>query len=227
MPTVLITGANRGIGLEFVRQYAAAGWHVHAAARDPSAAEEMASIDGHVRTHKLDVTDGARVAALAAELADHDIDVLVHNAGVGPRHSSSLDDIDYDLWEEVLRVNTMAPLRVAAAFADHIARSRRRCMVFMTSRAGSISQNIQGSRYIYRTSKAALNCVVRSLALDLMPRRIVCTAVHPGWVRTDMGGGEAPLDAHTSVGEMRRLIDRLEMHHSGHFLNYDGNELDW
>lgn len=227
MPTILITGANRGIGLEFVRQYAAAGWQVHAAARNPEAADELAMIDGHIHAHKLDVTDDAMVDALSAELADVDIDVLVHNAGVGPRHSTSIDNVDYDLWADVLRVNSMAPLRIAAAFVEQVARSRRRSMVFMTSRAGSITHNIEGGRYIYRTSKAALNCVVRSLSLDLMPRRIICTAVHPGWVRTDMGGEEAPLDARTSVQEMRTLIDRLELHHSGHFLNYDGAELDW
>ncbi len=227
MPTVLITGANRGIGLEFVRQYAREGWHVHAAARDPSAADELASIDGHVRTHRLDVGDDAMVRNLAAELAGHDIDLLVHNAGINAVSGTSLGDIDYDLWAEVFRINSMAPLRVGMAFADHVARSHRRYMVFITSRAGSIGNNIEGGRYLYRSSKAALNCVVRSLAIDLAPRRITAVAMHPGWVRTDMGGEEAPLDARTSVTEMRRTIDRLEMHHNGHFLNYDGAELDW
>lgn len=227
MPTVVITGAGRGIGLEFARQYAAEGWRVHAAARDPTAAKQLAAVDGQVDVHRLDVLDRKQVDGLAAALEDEAVDLLINNAGAGGRMHAELGEIDYAAWEEVLRVNTLAPLRVAEAFIDHVARSERKIMAFMSSRAGSITNNIQGGRYIYRSSKAALNMVVRSLAIDLMPKGIICVALHPGWVRTDMGGPEAPLDAKTSVDHLRRLIERLEHHYSGHFLNYDGADLTW
>jgi len=227
MPTVLITGANRGIGLEFARQYSAAGWKVHAAARRPAAAADLARIDGKVSVHQLDITEPAQIAALAEELKDEPIDLLINNAGVGAQGKAELGEIDYDQWLSALNTNTLAPLRLTEAFLDHVTASKHKLIVFLSSRAGSITNNIAGGRYPYRSSKAALNMVVRSLAIDLAKQGVITVALHPGWVRTDMGGDRAPLDAFTSVQHMRTLIDRLEPHYNGHFLNYDGADLTW
>jgi NAD(P)-dependent dehydrogenase (short-subunit alcohol dehydrogenase family) len=227
MPTVLITGANRGIGLEFARQYAAEGWSVHATARDPGQAGDLNAIEGAVDIHRLDIGIPDQITALAAKLSSADIDLLVNNAGVSGVEHAALGEIDYSAWLEVLRINALAPLQVAEAFIPHVARSATKLMVFLTSRAGSITHNIAGSRYPYRSSKAALNSVVRSLAIDLLPQRVNCIAVHPGWARTEMGGQAAPLDPADAAGHMRELFARIEPHDSGHFLNYDGRELAW
>jgi NAD(P)-dependent dehydrogenase (short-subunit alcohol dehydrogenase family) len=227
MPAVLVTGASRGLGLELARQYAAQGWRVHAACRNPGAAEALRAVAGDVAIHRLDVEEPKLIAELANALAGEAIDLLVNNAGIAAQARTSLGDLDYPLWERMMRVNVFGQLRMADAFVDQVARSQRRIMLFTSSRAGSIGENLSGGRYLYRSSKAALNAVVRSLAIDLLPKRITCVAVHPGWVRTDMGSAAAPLDAATSVSALRALVDRLEPHHNGRFLNYDGHELRW
>ncbi len=227
MPTVLITGANRGIGLEFARQYAAEGWNVHATARNPDQAGDLAAVAGSVEVHRLDIGAADQISDLAATLSGARIDLLINNAGVSGVENAALGEIDYQAWLEVLRINALAPLQVAEAFTPHVARSVTKLMVFLTSRAGSITNNLAGSRYPYRSSKAALNAIVRSLAIDLLPQRINCIAVHPGWARTDMGGQAAPLDPAESIARMRELFARIEPHDSGHFLNYDGADLAW
>lgn len=227
MPTVLITGANRGIGFELAKQYAADGWRVHATCRDPGAAASLKAISGNVALHRLDVAVPDQLNALAKALAGEAIDLLINNAGITANTKTSLGDMDYALWEELMRVNVMGPLRVAEALIANVAASERRVMLFLSSRAGSITDNLSGGRYIYRSSKAALNMVVKSLAIDLIPKRIICAAVHPGWVRTDMGTAAAPVAVADSVTALRALIERLEPHHNGRFINYDGQELRW
>jgi NAD(P)-dependent dehydrogenase (short-subunit alcohol dehydrogenase family) len=227
MPTVLITGANRGIGLEFATQYAAAGWRVHAACREPVSADALKGLAGDVRLHRLDVAMPNQVHDFATALAGEPIDLLVNNAGVTANAKTSIGDMDYGLWEQMLRVNVMGPMRVAEALVANVAASQRRVMLFLSTRAGSIADNLTGGRYLYRSSKAALNMVVKSLAIDLIPKRITCVAVHPGWVQTDMGTAAAPISVRTSVEALRALVDRLEPHDNGRFLNYDGRELRW
>lgn len=227
MSSLFVTGANRGLGLELARQYAGAGWRVHATCRDPDAAPALKALAGDVRVHRLEVTAADEVAALARALAGEPIDLLVNNAGTATQRGTSLGDIDYAEWERQMRINAMAPLRVAEALAANVAASQRRVMMFMSSRAGSIADNLAGGRYLYRSSKAALNAVVRSLAIDLIPKRVIVVAVHPGWAKTDMGGPAAPLETAAAVAALRTLVDRLEPHHSGRFLNYDGQELRW
>jgi NAD(P)-dependent dehydrogenase (short-subunit alcohol dehydrogenase family) len=227
LPTVLVTGANRGIGLELAKQYAAAGWRVHATCRTPEAADALRGLSGDVKLHRLDVVRPDQIADAARQLRDQPIDLLVNNAGIGTQAKTSLGDMDYPHWEEMLRINVLGPMRVAEAFAPHVAASERRIMLFLSSRAGSIADNLSGGRYLYRSSKAALNAVVKSLAIDLMPKRITCAAVHPGWARTDMGTAAAPIAVADSVAALRALVDRLEPHHNGRFLNYDGQELRW
>lgn len=227
MPTVLITGASRGIGREFARQYAAEGWRVIATCRDPAAGD----LDGEV--HRLDVTDAASVAALRDAMSGEAIDLLINNAGIyGPR-DSTLGRIDYDAWEKVLRTNVLAPIRVAEALADAVARSARRRMAFVSSRMGSIADNdprrgyAAGGEYIYRSSKTALNMAVKSLSIDPAGKGITCLLFHPGWVRTDMGGPSATIDAKTSVAGMRAVIEGATAADNGRFFNYDGTEIAW
>lgn len=225
MGTVLITGANRGIGLALARHYGADGWRVHATCRDPDAAEALNQGDVSA-VHRLDVTDADQVEALAAAV-DEPLDVVINNAGVAGPPGMELGKVDHEAWQRVMAVNVMGPLRVAEALAGHLARAERPRLVFMSSRAGSIADNLRGGRYVYRSSKAAMNMVARSVAMDLADRNIITVAVHPGWVRTDMGGSGAPFEAAEAASMLRTLFDRLEPHHNGHFLNYDGAELEW
>lgn len=228
MPTALITGASRGIGLEFVRQYAAEGWRVHAACRDPGAAgPAFADIAGEVHLHALDVRDTARIRALAEVLEGEALDLLVNNAGINPDPRRPLGQLDRDQWLEVLAVNAIAPTLIAEAFVPHVAQSGQRCIVGITSQLGSIGDNRSGGRYAYRSSKAALNMAFRSLARDLAPRGITVALLHPGHVETDMGGGEAPVPVADSVAGMRRVIAGLAPADSGGFWNFRGAVLPW
>ena len=226
MPTVLITGANRGIGLEFARQYAEAGYRVHAACRTPGSADALGSLGKGVKLHALDVTDHGRIEALAAGLEGEAIDIVINNAGIyGDQHE--LGKIDYAAWEEVMRVNTLAPLKMAECFLPHLEAGKMKMIASLTSRMGRIAENDAGGVYIYRSSKAALNAAARSLALDLAPRGITVIVFHPGWVKTDMGGAGALIDAETSVGGMRAVIKGAGPKDSGRFFNYDGTEVPW
>jgi NAD(P)-dependent dehydrogenase (short-subunit alcohol dehydrogenase family) len=238
MPTTLITGANRGLGLEFARQYAAEGWRVFAGARDPSRADELQALAARwpetVRVEALDVTDAASVAALAGRLAGQPIDLLVNNAGRGGQPGADvLGRIDYDLWSELLAANTLGPMRVTEALIENIAGSEKKQVVTITSGLGSLSVLASGDipgfgpAYQYRTSKAAVNMAMLALAHEVRPRRITVVLFSPGWVRTDMGGPNAPLTPPESIAGMRRVIAGLTLEQSGRFLNHDGTEVPW
>lgn len=220
MPTVLITGASRGLGREFVRQYEDAGWRVIATCRDP------AGTDLACERHALDVTDPGSVDAVGAALGEESIDVLINNAGIyGPRDYGP-DSIPYDDWESVLRTNLLAPMRVAAALMAPVARSERKLMVFISSDMGSIAGS-GGGQYIYRSSKSALNMAVSSLAVDIRRSGVGCLLLHPGWVKTDMGGPGASIDAGTSVTGMRQVIEDWTIDDTGAFLDYAGEPIPW
>jgi NAD(P)-dependent dehydrogenase (short-subunit alcohol dehydrogenase family) len=227
MPTVLITGANRGLGLEFARQYAADGWRVIACARraDTPALQALVAAEPLVSAHALDVTDQAAVDRLAAALSGTPIDVLLNVAGV--MGSKRFGATDYAEWAQVLAVNVLAPMKMAEAFVEHVAASEEKKIVTLTSRMGSIGDNSSGGYYAYRSAKAAANAVMKSLALDLAGRGIIAVPIHPGWVRTDMGGSSAPLEAPDSVAGMRKVIAGLTPADSGKFLQYEGKELAW
>ena len=226
MPTVLITGANRGIGLELVRLFAGEGWGVQAVCRQPDKAKSLKEVQGRVTVQRADVTDGLRIASLARALSDEPIDILINNAGhLGGR--SGFGETDFDLWLEVLKVNTLAPLRLAERFADHVEKSERKLIVNISSLMGSIARSESGGNYIYRSSKAAVNKVTATLAVDLKPRAITVISVHPGWVSTDMGGPDAPLTPPESAAALRALFERIKPTDSGRFFNYDGEELPW
>ena len=231
MPSALITGANRGIGLEFAKQYLADGWRVYAACRDPNSASELRQLadksGDKLRILALNVTDPASVKAAAAELNGQAIDLLHNNAGVGGVRGQTIGNIDYEAWAKVLDANTMGPMRVSEAFVDHVAQSKRKLIVTLTSGMGSIADNTSGGSFPYRSSKAAVNMVMRSLAIDLAPRGITCVVVNPGWVRTDMGGPHATQTTTESVTMLRRLIETLGPVQSGKFFNYNGREYAW
>lgn len=226
MPTVMITGANRGLGLEFARQYAQDGWSVIATCRKPEDATELTAIDG-VTVYPLNVTNFEAVRALADQLKGVAIDVLINNAGIYGPKSGALNEIDFDVWEQVLRTNALAPLCVAQCFAPHVTASDRKCVATLSSKMGSMTDNTSGGAYIYRSSKAAVNAVMKSLANDLGPQGVISVLLHPGWVRTDMGGPSGLIDAEQSVAGMRRVIDVADMNASGHFYAYDGAEIPW
>jgi NAD(P)-dependent dehydrogenase (short-subunit alcohol dehydrogenase family) len=231
MTALLITGANRGLGFEFASQYAAYGWRVFAACRDPAAASELQRLAQNSKNMlsivALDVTDGESVRNAARQHKDVAIDVLINSAGIAEASGQTTGNVDYKSWAHVLEVNTMGPLRVLESFIEHIARSERRLVVTITSGMGSLADNKSGGSIAYRSSKAAVNMVMRSAAIDLAPRGVTCVLVHPGWVRTDMGGPKAPLSPRESVTALRRIIETFGPKHSGKFYNYDGREYPW
>ena len=232
MPSILITGANRGIGLEFTVQYAAGNWRVFACCRSPEKAKVLndlaASSQGKVSLHTLDVSRPESISSLANELTGQAIDILLNNAGIyGDEDHNDLGKVDYGKWGTAFVVNTLATMRMVEAFLENVSRSEKRLVASLSSKMGSIADNTSGGSYIYRSSKAALNAVVKSLSLDLKNRGIIAVALHPGWVQTDMGGENAPTPPQESVQGMRRVLERIQMIDSGKFLSYDGTEVPW
>jgi NAD(P)-dependent dehydrogenase (short-subunit alcohol dehydrogenase family) len=237
MPTVLITGANRGIGLEFARQYAADWWRVIATARRPHEAEELRRLceasEGRLKIEPLDVEDFAAIDRLAEKLRGQPIDVIINNAGLfGPKRSAESDarqsfgHMDFEIWHRLLSVNMMAAYKMAEAFVDHVAASDDRKIVAISSTLGSIGTG-EGQAYAYATSKAGLNMVMHKLAVDLKPRGIATAAYCPGWVRTSMGGSAAALAPSESVRGLREQIARLSLGTSGGFFLHDGRPIPW
>lgn len=235
MPQVLVTGANRGLGLEFVRQYAGAGWTVRACCRNPDQASELSILAeaGTVHVHPLDVSDFDAIVDLATQLQGESIDLLVNNAGLfGPKiqadgdRRQSFGHVDYAIWDKLLRVNTMAPLRMAECFVEHVASSDEKKMIALSSIMGSIADTTSGL-YAYRTSKAALNMVMATLAHELAPRGIAASAFCPGWVKTDMGGPQASIDAKDSVAGLRQRVAEMELAPPVSFRRYNADELAW
>jgi NAD(P)-dependent dehydrogenase (short-subunit alcohol dehydrogenase family) len=239
MPTVLITGAGRGLGLEFVRQYAADGWSVLATARDPAGRTELEALTkaaaGRLRVFVLDVLDHASIDALAAQLDGTPIDVLINNAGTMGTQSFAGQGMqaqrfgksDYADWTSTFRVNTLAPMKMAEAFVEHVAASTQKKIVTLSSVIASIGSNNLGGLYAYRSTKTAVNAVMRSMALDLARRGIIAVPLHPGWAATEMGGPNAPLRPQHSVAGLRQVIAGLTKEKSGRFWQYDGKELPW
>jgi NAD(P)-dependent dehydrogenase (short-subunit alcohol dehydrogenase family) len=231
MPTILVTGANRGLGLEFARQYAAEGWQVFAGCRAPPTAKELQRIaaesSGRVRVLEMDVTDAASVRGAAAGLKGEAIDLLLNNAGVGGPPGQWVGGLDYAAWAGVLDTNTLGPMRVVEAFLENVAKSRLKQVVTITSGMGSLEDNTSGGSYAYRSSKAAVNMVMKSLSIDLASRGITCVVVNPGWVRTDMGGSRGTLSPTESIQALRSVIAALKPEDSGKFLNYTGKPYPW
>jgi NAD(P)-dependent dehydrogenase (short-subunit alcohol dehydrogenase family) len=232
MGSVLITGSNRGLGLEWVRQCAARGWRVVATCRDPDSAvdlEELVSQQPEVSVHRLDVTAPDQIVELARGLGGVALDLLVNNAGVYFEHwgKDPIGSIDYEAWQETFRVNTIGAMRVTEAFLASLCKGSRPLVVAISSNMGSIAGIGSARDYAYRSSKAALNATMRGLARELEPQGIGVLILHPGWVRTRMGGSSAPLSPDESVRGMLSLVDRFESGMSGEFFRYDGTRLPW
>jgi len=231
MSTVLITGANRGLGLEFARQYAGEGWRVLAACREPAAAHELGRLAGSAAgglvTLALDVAGADGAANAAQQLRDTPIDVLINCAGVMGAAHQSLGGIDYADWARVLEVNTLGPLRMIEAFTGQLELGARKLVVTLTSSMGSIADNNSGGWIAYRSSKAAVNMAVKCAAIALAPRHITCIVINPGWVRTDMGGPNATLTPEQSVAAMRRVFGSIRPADTGRFFNHDGRSYPW
>ena len=228
-PSVVVTGANRGIGLEVVSQYLADDWQVYGCCRRPELATQLAGLASNsaLSIQQLDVGNPSSVKKLALALSEQSIDLLINNAGIYGGERQSFGDIDYAQWTRVLEVNTLGPYRVSTALANPVGNSEQRLIVNVSSAMGSIERYTTGGHYIYRSSKAALNMVTVNLAHDLRSRGITVLAVHPGWVRTDMGGSSADISPRTSAAGLRQLISNATIKDRGRFFSWDGSALPW
>ena len=226
MPTVLVTGANRGLGREFVRQYAADGWRVHGTAKSQPGLVSLKAEPGVVGAHLANMANAPSAKALRASLANESIDLLILNAGVYQPRDTAFGATDYGAWQEVMATNVLGPMLVVEALAENVAKSELKRIVMISSRAGSMAET-HGREYIYASSKAALNSIARSCSGLLRDRQICVVAVSPGWSRTNMGGPEAPLAPETAISSLRKVINRLTLRDTGRFLDYTGEEIPW
>ena len=224
MATVLIVGATRGIGLEFARQYAADGARVIATFRRPHDDEKLRALGA--RAVPLDALDPDSIAAFGQQLGGQPIDVALLVAGVYGPDSAGLSPPSREQFDEVMRTHVLAPMLLIPLLAQGLEAAHGK-LAAMSSRMGSIGTATEASGWLYRASKAALNSVVKSASIQLGARGVVCMALNPGWVRTDMGGPSAPLDVRDSVAAMRRLIAAANRSHNGRFLQYTGEQLEW
>jgi NAD(P)-dependent dehydrogenase (short-subunit alcohol dehydrogenase family) len=224
MPTVLITGANRGIGLELTRQYASAGWDVIACCRKPKEADALKALKVDVKA--LDVAKPASITKLAASLKGRVIDVLLNNAGILGRRAG-FGKAESKEFLSVMQVNVLGPLLMAESFWPLVKKSKQKKIVAITSGMGSISGGANGGSYAYRSSKAALNMVIKNLGNDLSAKGISTAAISPGWVKTDMGGKSAPLAVGESAAGIIKVIASLDQAKSGGFFNYSGETIPW
>lgn len=225
----LVTGANRGIGLEFVRQLAARGDQVVAVARDPEGAKDLgalAAAHAGVRLVRCDITSDADIAALATALQGATLDLVINNAGVMGK-MTSLEDLDLGDMTRTYDINVLGPLRVARAALPALRRGQGKKMIAVTSGMGSISDNSSGGAYAYRASKAALNMAVKSMSVDFAREGLICCVINPGWVQTDMGGKSAPTPVDASVRGMLQKIDGLGPGDTGRFLDFKNSDFAW
>lgn len=227
---VVVTGVSRGLGLELCRQYLSEGVKVYGCCRFPEQSQELLELK-HSAGYQfelvpLDITQPGMIHNLQYVI-EEPIDILINNAGIYGPSGLSYDQVVVDPWMEVLRVNTVAPMMVTQALIDKVALSNDKKIIMMSSKMGSMGDNQKGGSYIYRSAKAALNAVGKSLAVDLASRGISVGILHPGWVRTDMGGMSAPIDAETSVRGMCKVIEQLSLKNSGQFISYDGSLIPW
>ncbi|EEX31722.1 MULTISPECIES: SDR family oxidoreductase [Vibrio] len=226
MKTVLITGANRGIGLSLVKNYHAQGWQVHATYRSEKSSQDLLELEGdNLTCHPLDVTDYQGLSEFANALPA--LDVLINNAGYYGPKGYGFGNTDIDEWRKVLEINTIAPLKLVEALFPNLQTGQLKKIACLSSKVGSMTENTSGGGYIYRSSKAALNSVVKSLSNDLSSQGFTVLALHPGWVQTEMGGPNALIDTQTSAAGLVEVIESADISRSGEFINYDGTALPW
>ena len=228
---ILITGANRGIGLEMVKYSMQQGWRVFACCRNPHNADSLFNIaklsNGKVSVHIADMQELATLQALSYELRNEPIDMLINNAGISGSDNNKFGNVDVSSWLQAFQVNSIAPLKMVEAFSEQLLMGKRKLVACMGSKMGSMADNGYGNSYIYRSSKAALNAVVKSLSIDLREQGIISVALHPGWVKTDMGGPNAEITTRQCVEQLFNHLTRLTIEDSGRFIDIDGSDIPW
>ena len=236
MPTVFVTGANRGLGYEHVKQYAEKGWKVIACARNPEQAKELKELQKkhgeNFIIEQLEVVDHNRIEELAEKYSDEAIDILINNAGTtgpmgvpGAMGYQKIDSMDYQIWRDILEVNLLSPFKIATAFHNHVARSDKKILIMMSSDLGSVEQNNFGGFYSYRASKSALNIISKGMSVDWNDVTVIALA--PGWCKTYLGGDEAEIEPAESVEQQQEMFEGIAAKDSGKFLDRFGKEVAW
>ena len=227
MPNVLITGANRGIGLQLTKHYIEAGWEVIATYRNAEGNEALQALASPQLTLlQADVNNDEGISKIASYFQGQGLDLLINNAGIyGPR-DQTFGKVERQAWREILEVNTISPMMLAQSLADSLAQNKG-TLAIISSKVGSIDDNTSGNAYMYRSSKTAVNQVIKCLSIDLGPRDITVFSLHPGWVRTDMGGPNGSIDVVESVAGLTNVIAHVSADQNGHFINYDGSPIPW
>ncbi|MXY05040.1 MAG: SDR family oxidoreductase [Gammaproteobacteria bacterium] len=226
MATVLVTGASRGIGSELVKQYSADGAEVIACVRDTAAAPGLDGVNGNVRVVQMDTGSPESIAAAVAQVGDQALDVVINNAGYVGGAKQGIDDVDLDEWHRTLDINTIGPLLIARAFKANLAASGDGKLMNVTSQLAASTWPF-GGMLVYSSTKAALSKVAQILALDWKEDPITVALVHPGWVRTDMGGPNAEISAEESASGIRALIAGMTKADSGKFYKWNGDIHPW
>lgn len=229
MPTLFITGANRGIGLEFAKQYAQQGWRVIATCRQPDEAENLKKLQQEFALEilALDVTNEQQIAAIKQTLKNTAIDVLLLNAGIYGPVNAFLGNIHKQDLQELFLINTIAPLLLIQALAENVLVSQQKIVVAISSGYGSIGETRESGHYPYAISKAGLNMAIKTAAIELAAKSGIAVTLSPGWVRTDMGGPNAALSVAESVAHLSTIINKLTLADSGKFFSYTGREISW
>lgn len=235
MPNVLITGANRGIGLELTRQYQDDGWDVTAFVRKPSDGLDDVAAKGNVKVVAADLTDDAALKAAVDAVDVESLDLLINNAGMmgSPKYAGTdrawqpFGSFDREEWHEVFDINVFTPLALTELLVDKLRAAENPVVAMMSSQLGSIDSNLSGGLYVYRASKTAVNAVMKSLAVNLKDDGINCVSLHPGWVKTDMGGPNAEVPVSMSASGLRNVLSKLSIKDSGRFIAFDGRDLPY
>ena len=225
MKNILITGANRGIGLKFA-EILSANNNIYATARDITNADELKKFD-NTELLELDLLNKDSIKSFCSELKDIPLDMIINNAGIFQDEQMEETILDPELWLDEIMINAIGPVVLSQKLKENIMSGNDKKIIFISSQMGSIDDNYSGGYYFYRTSKSALNSAAKSLSIDWKADGISVLMLHPGWVRTDMGGSNAKLDIDTSVRKMLDVINSLDMSKTGAFLNYEGKKLEW
>ena len=225
MKNILITGANRGIGLKFA-EILSANNNIYATARDITKADDLEKLD-NTELLELDLLNKDSIKSFCSELKDIPLDMIINNAGIFQDEQMEETILDPELWLDEIMINAIGPVVLSQKLKENIMSGNDKKIIFISSQMGSIDDNYSGGYYFYRTSKSALNSAAKSLSIDWKADGISVLMLHPGWVRTDMGGSNAKLDIDTSVSKMLDVINSLDMGKTGTFLNYEGKKLEW
>ena len=225
MSNILIIGANRGLGLEFAKQYSELGHHIFATTRDKSKSDQLVAT-ANTTVLELDLNEDKSIDSFINEMSSIKIDILIHNSGIF-RDEQLSEDLEIAAWMNEMRINAITPIIIARKLKQNVLKGEDKKIIFISSQMGSIDDNYSGRFYFYRSSKSALNSAAKSLAIDLKDKNISVLMLHPGWVKTDMGGESAKLEIPDSIQRMIQVISDLNLETSGSFVNYEGNKLEW